>query len=186
MVSEKGLVRAMQEAWRSCGYIVAIRDELIYIKHNAWDLLMPVKLLPRKALALLVEHIGCIPQDGESYQCAKTKGAQLVAPAIAHDNLEQLRRMGCSNGCEKTKLNWGDAEIWQGFGFLEIRGLDPDYTRIVDIEKSVNAFIWEHGVVWVDDAKIRIWGIELPDFVQNVLSSVQWVGGNGRPERNSD
>lgn len=177
MVNEKGLVRAMKEAWSGGGYIVTVREDLVYIRYNAWDLIMPVKLLPRKVLALLVEHIGSIPQDGEAYQCRKAYGAQLVAPAIAHDSLENLWRLKCDDGCEKTKLTWGDADIYQGFGTLEIRGLNPDYTRIVDSEKSGNAYMLENCVVWVDDAKIRICGMVLPDFVQNVLSSVQWVGG---------
>lgn len=178
MVNENGLVRAMKKAWKDGGYIVTVREDLIYIRYNAWDLIVPVKLLPRKVLALLVEHIGSIPQDGEAYQCRKAYGAQLVAPAIAHDSMEQLLLMKCSDGCEKTKLVWGDADIYQGFGDLQICGLNHDYTRIVDSEKPGNAWMWENGVVWVDDAKIRICGMVIPEFVQNVLSSVQWVGGD--------
>ncbi len=177
MISETGLVRAMKSAWKEGGYTVTVRGEMIFIRYNVWEVLLPVKYLPRKVLALLVEHIGSIVKDGEAYTCSKKGGAQTVTPLIVFEQMEKLRGHGRVNIADKTSFLWFGFEIWQAYGDLRVCGVDPQYTEIVDEKNPGTAYILDNCVGWEDVALIRVAGVSLPEMVVSTLSSVQWIGG---------
>lgn len=175
MISEKGLIRAMKNAWKGAGYTVSVRERLIYIEGKEWDAVMHVDMLPRKALALLVEHIGSILKDGEAYTCTKGGGAQTVSPMVVFDRMNELIQLELHESAKKTKLSWGDAEIWQSCADWRILGIDPEYAEIVGEKSRGDAYIRDNYVIWQEGAKVRVAAVRLPEAVQ-FLSSVQWTG----------
>ena len=66
IIQEKGLVRAIKDAYRHGGYNVLNLDGDVVIYAEGWCVRCPWNKLPRKALATIVEHLGMIPENGEA------------------------------------------------------------------------------------------------------------------------
>ena len=178
MVSEQGLVKAMNKAFSSiAGYTIAMVDDLLYIQTECWEVLIRMEQIPRKVLALTVEHVGSILKDGEAYQCSKKGGAQLVAAQFLWESLSKLRESEPTKEVAKTKLHFEGNEIWQGAGSLEVVALRPEHTGIIDIKEPGVAYLWGQSVLWMDDALVHIGGVRMPTAVVQYLSGVQWIGG---------
>lgn len=73
VVNEKGLCRAMNEAAGQEGYKLLMTGNELDIMGDNWAVWFCADDVPRKILALLVEHTGCIPQ-GECLNITKRKG----------------------------------------------------------------------------------------------------------------
>ncbi len=69
MIDERGLLGAMKSTWRSEGYTVAgYREDgerVLCIHGASWLAAIPYSAIGRKVLALLVEHLGEIPDGAE-------------------------------------------------------------------------------------------------------------------------
>lgn len=76
-MNEKVLLRLMKNAWRGSGYHVAQAGLIggLWIGTGRWAVLLHRDAVPRKVLALLVEHIGEVPQES-AWRCSKAGGAQ--------------------------------------------------------------------------------------------------------------
>lgn len=117
MINEKGLLRAMKNAYRGGGYEVAGYGEenTLFISGYGWCVRVPQKQCPRKVLALLVEHVGLIP-EGEAFQVRKGEGAQdiLLSVALGFEN-RVARLMGDDLPVKirKTAMTWKGWRIWQ-------------------------------------------------------------------------
>lgn len=178
MVSEGGLVKAMNKAYGgTAGYTVAMVGNLLYIQTEEWKELIRMEQLPRKALALLVEHIGSIPKDGEAYQCSKKGGAQFIAVSVLWEQIQILMEFEPEKEVMKTNFLWDGNEIWQEIDSLGIVGLRPEYTGIIDKKESGTAYRWRQSVLWEDDARVHVGGVRLPPAVEQHLSVVHWIGG---------
>lgn len=74
MIDERGLLSAMKSTWRSEGYTVAgYREDgerVLCIHGASWLVAIPYSAISRKVLALLVEHLGEIP-DGAAWTGAQ-------------------------------------------------------------------------------------------------------------------
>ena len=178
MVSEGGLVKAMNKAYGgTAGYTVAMVGNLLYIQTEEWEVLIRMEKLPRKALALIVEHIGSIPKDGEAYKCSKKGGAQLVAVRVLREQMQELMEFEPEKEIVKTNFLWEGNEVWQEADTLGIVGLRPEYTGIIDKKESGTAYRCWQSVLWEDGARVRIGGARLPPAVVQHLSAVRWIGG---------
>ena len=71
MIDEGGMLRVMKDAYKATGYIVINDAGTVTIRTGVWMTQMPFRVLPRKVLALLVEHIGTIPEDKAAFRCSK-------------------------------------------------------------------------------------------------------------------
>ena len=117
VVDEKGLIRAMKEAYKEDGYKVAVEDkadiENVIIAAPLWTVVIQKSELPRKVLGLIAEHLGEIPFPGTAYQVQKkqtqTEIFSMVAGAVMdfHSG-EKERRL-----IRKTKLTLGSYPVWQ-------------------------------------------------------------------------
>ena len=65
VIEEKGMLAAMKDAYKGGGYKVAVEDSAgceNMILHTAmWTVVVLKKELPRKVLAMIVEHVGEVP-----------------------------------------------------------------------------------------------------------------------------
>lgn len=75
VINEKGLCAAMKAAYKkkSTGYKVAARisengTEEIVLSAPGWTAIITRENAPRKVMALIVEHVGDLPQAGQAFQ----------------------------------------------------------------------------------------------------------------------
>ncbi len=178
MISEKGLVRAMKEAWRSAeGYMVAVSGGAWYIRAEDWAVIVPRGLLPRKCLALIVEHVGAIPEDGEAYTCTKRSGAQMVTAALMYEEKQELETMDKLRPAKRTSLTWGGYTLWQRAEDLRVLAIDENYSDIVSVQKQTNAFADAGNVIWSEKGVLaRVRGAFIEPNAREYLSGMQWIG----------
>lgn len=134
VVSEKGLMQAMKDAYKEDGYKVAVEDkadiENVIISAPLWTVVIQKSELPRKVLGLIAEHLGEIPFPGTAYQVQKkqtqTEIFSMVAGAVMdfHSG-EKERRI-----IRRTNLTLGGYPIWQATdkGCVEV---NPDLEEIM-------------------------------------------------------
>ena len=95
MIDERGLLSAMKSTWRSEGYTVAgYREDgerVLCIHGASWLAAIPYSAISRKVLALLVEHLGEIP-DGAAWTVRKGAGVQGQIMDVVLTRLDGLRR----------------------------------------------------------------------------------------------
>ena len=117
MINEKGLLRAMKSAYRGGGYEVAGcgEENELFINGYSWCVKVPQKQCPRKVLALLVEHVGLIP-EGEAFRVQKLDGAQTIVLSMAlqsKNSLCELFRREFPKDIRQTAMTWKGWRIWQ-------------------------------------------------------------------------
>lgn len=135
MINEKGLLRAMKNAYRGGGYEVAGYGEEnnLFINGYSWCVAVPQKQCPRKVLALLVEHVGLIPEGGDAFRVQKAEGAQCVLLSAVLGPKEGLKRLMHNEGAEeirKTAMTWKGWRIWQKTDSGVVMAFDSGLTAI--------------------------------------------------------
>lgn len=71
VVNEKGLLKAMKEAYKLDGYTVAVDEADLILKTVTWTVVLHMEDAPSKVLALITEHIRKLPAPGTAYQVKK-------------------------------------------------------------------------------------------------------------------
>lgn len=87
IIEEKGLVKAIKAAYRHSGYTVLNQGGEVTIYTEGWFVRCLWTKLPRKALAIIVEHMGMIPDDGEAMAIEKDDQPQAVMAGIVSDDV---------------------------------------------------------------------------------------------------
>lgn len=78
IICESGLARRIKRAYGSGGYTVARLGQDMVIYTNSWMVRCPLKIMPRKALAAVVEHIGTLPERDEGLNVRRDMDPQTV------------------------------------------------------------------------------------------------------------
>lgn len=136
MLNEKGLAAAMRLAWKGNGYTAAIANGRIKIRAGFWGVNYEIKRLPRKCLALLVEHIGDLP-DNACFKLQKDLGAQskLLDEELAFWGEKGLLLTAEAHEMHRilpTMVELGGFWIWQDQETLTVWQIDREYSRIID------------------------------------------------------
>ena len=97
VISESGLCAAMRDAFRkkSTGYKVAMRqlegeNPEVVLSTSDWTVIIEKENAPRKVLALIVEHLGDLPQVGQAFH-VKDDNVQTEIFSMAVPEAEQLQ-----------------------------------------------------------------------------------------------
>jgi len=90
-INEGGLVRAIKKAYKGSGYTVNVRDGIMSIYTKSWYIQARREMVPRKALAAIVEHAGMIPGENEPTNIMKDLEPQLVIPETAVEEMDAWR-----------------------------------------------------------------------------------------------
>lgn len=177
MIQERTLTAAMKQAYAGGGYEVIGftergMDKFYIATETKWAVLVPRKLMGRKVLALLAEHLGEIP-DGTAWTVSKARDAQMTAAELLLESREKLKQM-CSGGeeIEQTMLTYGGRHIWQTDKKKVV--LVPGYSAMAPEDATAyyaNGFVsWNDGncllVVKEDPA-------ELPEELEEALESIR-------------
>ena len=91
LINEAGLVRAIKRAYKADGYTVNVQDGIMSIYTKSWYIQARQKMVPRKALAAIVEHAGLIPGENEPINIMKDREPQLVIPETAAEEMSAWR-----------------------------------------------------------------------------------------------
>lgn len=91
LINEAGLVRAIKRAYKAGGYTVNVQGGIMSIYTQSWYIQARRDMVPRKALAAIVEHAGMIPGENEPINIMKDLDPQLVIPETAAEEMSAWR-----------------------------------------------------------------------------------------------
>lgn len=113
LINEAGLVRAIKRAYKADGYTVAVQGGIMSIYTKYWYIQARREMVPRKALAAIVEHAGMIPGENEPTNIMKDWEPQLVIPETAAEEMSAWRVGERGDGVDMVPV------IMQGFQIFQ-------------------------------------------------------------------
>ena len=135
VINESGLCAAMRDAFKkkSTGYKVAAqlsekKERELILSAPGWAVVISRENAPRKVLALIVEHVGDLPDEGmavhvkdgnvqtEIYNMAVPDPGELVAGAAV----------------KRTNLTYNGYQIWQHADNLKVFMVAPKVENLMD------------------------------------------------------
>ena len=142
VIHEKGLLRAMKEAYKSDGYEIECKEtggmKEIHIETPRWYVMCVLKNLPRKVLGLIVEHLGEIPEPGQAVQ-VKKKETQTKIYTQGNDAFGGVTPDDFINPPHviKTALVYRYGNIWQQRRGNKVFWVTPELENIMLINNAV-------------------------------------------------
>lgn len=139
VIREKGLLKAMKEAYKQDGYKVASlgteHGSWLLIQGSGWAVEIEAGNVPRKVLGLIVEHLGKLPETDEAFQCRKDAPQTVIYDTAAHltEDMDGRAEQGKPAKAKETALTWNGFYLWQRTGDLEIIMIDPEDQEILDV-----------------------------------------------------
>lgn len=187
VVNEKGLLKAMKDAYRGVGYKVAAEEDedgtvSIIVAAPAWIAIIEQKNMPRKALGLIAEHVGTIPVPGEAYMVRVKEDTQTEIYGMALRDLNSLReeeQQETARIVKRTNITLGGYRIWQRQKDLACLMIDPIYEGIIDAGKRSVRTVGENAIT-VDGLASRVYIFresvrKHTEASMKHLSQMQWI-----------
>lgn len=154
MIDERGLLAAVRSAWRGGGYEVVGNGQELVLRGQGWLAVLPRGIAPRKVLALLVEHLGEIP-EGAAWKVYKKQSAQAQMVDMALEAVDTIRRELESEPnpreAHRTAMTWKNWEVWQTED-LKVATFDPN---LVAMGVGV-AMAYGQRLVWDDEGGLLV------------------------------
>lgn len=181
MIDEGGMLRVMKDAYKATGYIVINDAGTVTIRTEFWMTQMPIRMLPRKVLALLVEHIGTIPEDKEAFRCSKGGGAQTLVFEIEQESTQKAEAYfeEAMQTVKETQLVFKDCRIWQAPETMQTIAINPDYMRIISRKDmgaaGLNAEKYLLLIEDEDGIRVVIAGVRLQEAERAYIEGFPWV-----------
>lgn len=183
IVDEKGLIRAMKEAYKSDGYTVAAEDragiENITITNYEWTVIIQRDELPRKILGMIAEHIGEIPSPGQAYLVKKKETQAAIFEDIADSVPKAAGRAIC--GARKTAIQLTGSSLWQAATGNTIVSVNPEDEDLINFGGCSIVRLVGKGLLMVDDNTSRVFiQCQEPDTAKEAewlehLEKIRWV-----------
>lgn len=154
MIDERGLLAAVRSAWRGGGYEVVGNGQELVLRGQGWLAVLPRGIAPRKVLALLVEHLGEIP-EGAAWKVYKKQGAQAQMVDVALEAVDTIRRELESEPnpreAHRTAMTWKNWEVWQTED-LKVATFDPNLVAM----GVGDAMAYGQRLVWDDEGGLLV------------------------------
>lgn len=154
MIDERGLLAAVRSAWRGGGYEVVGNGQELVLRGLGWLAVLPRGIVPRKVLALLVEHLGEIP-EGAAWKVYKKQGAQAQMVDMALEAVDTIRRELESEPnpreAHRTAMTWKNWEVWQTED-LKVATFDPNLVAM----GVGDAMAYGQRLVWDDEGGLLV------------------------------
>ncbi len=120
VINDKGLIKAMKEARKTEGYSVSIDDTVLprkmILRGPGWLVICEAQSVPRKVLALIVEHMGNIPTPRTAYR-VKSRDVQTEIFETAEVIEESVALSGTEEReLRETALDVYGNGVWQAVG----------------------------------------------------------------------
>lgn len=159
MISEKGLITAMKQAYRLSGYEVCHYErngKRFLISSGFWFADMPEKAVPNKVLSLVVEHTGAIPHFG-AVKASRSGGAEEAMTDYVLSVIDRTVAVQLDAGAVKyikTPMTFRGYEIYQAPENLKIMLADAAHTRIINQESAPAPLGYGNIMVWEADGEL--------------------------------
>lgn len=101
IINESGLTRQIKRAYSHGGYIVAHIGDSLAVYTDMWFVMCPTKIMPRKALAAIVEHTGTLPEGGTALEVNKDYDPRT---AVQEDVERTIREWSSANVTEVVTM----------------------------------------------------------------------------------
>lgn len=121
LINESGLVRAIKSAYKHGGYTVNNQGDTMDIYTETWFVKCKRAMLPRKAMATIVEHMGMIPDENGPVSIGKDGDPQQVIQEVGQDDAAHW--CGGQRGDDVTMV----PVIMQGYQIYQPAGGGPCY-----------------------------------------------------------
>jgi hypothetical protein len=180
MINERALVAAMKNDYKGNGYKAAVGTEGVTICGHGWGVQTEMERVPKKALALLVEHLGALPEDGCVYGVSKADDPTVEMGGLTDELLAEVRRQAKAAGdktAKQTPLTFCGWRVWQDPEDLTVLLMEGRLTAMVDsrckavrVDRQRLVFVGLPGeAVWVD----AVPALEETNLA-TALESTQW------------
>ncbi|MEG2177121.1 MAG: hypothetical protein RRY97_09630, partial [Oscillibacter sp.] len=139
LIDEKGLVKAIKEAYAHNGYNVlnAGRQAIIYA--DEWFIRCDWNILPRKALAIIVEHMGLIPGDGDTVSITKGGDPQVIMSEVVGQDIDGWTTGEPFGAVTMVPVMFRGLQLYQEVDGHTCYGVDP--LPLAIIERALAAHI---------------------------------------------
>lgn len=135
LIDAKGVVRALKEAYRTDGYLVAMGQDVLTIVAKDWYLECGSQTVPRKLLATIAEHTGFVPRANESIKVRKKEETQMVMPVFVEEQVALWRSISVCKQARATPIQFGDLHIYQeDGGDRECFGILQEHLNLIQME----------------------------------------------------
>lgn len=151
LIDESGLVRAMKYAYKHGGYTVANQGKTVAIYTESWFIQCWRVMLPRKAMAAIVEHTGVIPEVKTPVQIQKDMDPQLIMADVAQDDMD--RWLTGQRGGDVTVA----PVIMQGRQIFQVMDGGPCWGVPVSYLSIIEREVAEHSSAEVMDGERLLW-----------------------------
>lgn len=180
LISEKGLCRAMSDAAAHGGYRLRfnVEENTMTVMSNVWLVNVESASIPRKVLALIVEHFGYLPTSG-CYSIEKTKDSFSVQVYMNDAfNMDVANiAMGSPEPALYTGISvWGKALYISESG--KMQGVDSSLFGLLTGNPKPMVIIWK-SLTFMDDESavfLAACGSEfLPDVKRPIWDSLEKI-----------
>lgn len=141
VVNDKVLVREMKEAYKGWGYGVMVTsdDRWMFSSKDNWTVLIDGQNnVPNEVLALIVLHMGELPDSMQSYRVYKGDKGPCIQKEVYKVELENLETLEKSRPMvdvevRRTQLTYGRRRVWQQIEDKQVLTMDPRYEGLMEI-----------------------------------------------------
>ena len=183
VIDEKGLCAAMKAAYKkkSTGYKVAARisedgTEEIVLSAPGWTAIITRENAPRKVMALIVEHVGDLPQAGQAFQVQDANSqAEIFDMAVP-----ELEELAAGALVKRTRLNYDGYQIWQRVDDRTVFMMPPKHEDMLDSYSRPVKVMDNGALFYVEGIASRLY-LQPLNVQQNELTALhhlaklQWV-----------
>ena len=121
-IYDKGLLRAMKQAYKEDGYDVAVLDNRITIKTDSWGIEILADAVPNSVKSLIVLHNGGLPKEGTAVRVRKGECCDAILEVVIGD-MEDLSKAYTEKGgpaIKPTRLTMDGCRVWQTTDYIVI------------------------------------------------------------------
>lgn len=169
IIEEKGLVKAIKAAYRHGGYTALNQGGEVTIYTEGWFVRCLWNKLPRKALAIIVEHMGMIPDDGEAVAIEKDDQPQAVMAGIVGDDVAGWMGGEAASMASYVPVTFRGYQLFQEVNGRQAYGVDPTALAIVE---RVTA---EMGTAVISGGHALAWSHDGETIMLNAIRKIAWA-----------
>ena len=179
-IYDKGLIRAMKQAYKDSGYYVAVTDNGVLIQTGSWGVEIKAEAVPNSIKSLIVLHNGSMPRMDSAVHVSKGECGEAMVEMVvsAMDDLATAYTAMGGRTIKPTRLTFDGYRVWQITDALKIRLVDVDDQQILAGEKwdacLVNGVIY--GRNWFGCMYVRTQLVPEEDVpLLEHLGQMQWI-----------
>lgn len=169
IIEEKGLVKAIKAAYRHSGYTVLNQGGEVTIYTEGWFVRCLWTKLPRKALAIIVEHMGMIPDDGEAMAIEKDDQPQAVMAGIVSDDVAGWMGGEAASMASYVPVTFRGYQLFQEVNGRQAYGVDP--TALATVERATA----EMGTAAISGGRALTWSHDGETVMLGAIRKTTWA-----------